>query len=165
MPQKAAGRMTEPIVCVPRARGQKPAATAAAEPLLEPPGVCARLYGLRVGPGSAQANSVETVLPRMMAPAERNALTQVASAPANNAGGSCAPARVGKPSTLNTSLMPRSTPYNAGRLAGSGKRSCKLLASASRRVRRSGSGRRALICGSSASMRWQMLSIKDARSS
>ena len=38
-PQKAAGRMTEPMVCVPKASGQKPAATAAAEPLLLPPGV------------------------------------------------------------------------------------------------------------------------------
>ncbi len=28
-----------------------PAATAAAEPLDEPPGVCARWRGLRVGPG------------------------------------------------------------------------------------------------------------------
>ena len=37
--QKAAGRMTEPLVWVPRAAGTKPAATAAAEPLEEPPGV------------------------------------------------------------------------------------------------------------------------------
>src|SRR5579859_1008449 len=100
MPQKAAGRITEPTVCVPRARGQKPAATAAAEPLLEPPGVCAALCGLRVGPGSTQANSVETVLPSIIAPAARNALTQAASVPANNDGGSCDPARVGNPSAL-----------------------------------------------------------------
>src|SRR6266581_1482927 len=39
MPQNAAGRITEPIVCEPRASGQKPAATEAAEPLLDPPGV------------------------------------------------------------------------------------------------------------------------------
>ena len=38
-PQKAAGRITDPIVCVPTASWQRPAATAAAEPLLEPPGV------------------------------------------------------------------------------------------------------------------------------
>jgi hypothetical protein len=38
-PQKAAGRITEPIVCVPSASGQSPAATAAADPLEEPPGV------------------------------------------------------------------------------------------------------------------------------
>ena len=51
-PQNAAGRITEPIVCVPSASGHMPAATAAADPLLEPPGVWARLCGLRVGPGS-----------------------------------------------------------------------------------------------------------------
>jgi len=52
IPQKAAGRITDPMVCVPTASGQSPAATAAAEPLLEPPGVWSRLCGLRVGPGS-----------------------------------------------------------------------------------------------------------------
>jgi hypothetical protein len=31
--------MIEPIVWVPSARSQKPAATAAADPLLDPPGV------------------------------------------------------------------------------------------------------------------------------
>ncbi len=37
---------------MPRASGQKPAATAAAEPLDEPPGVWPGLPGLRVGPGA-----------------------------------------------------------------------------------------------------------------
>ena len=50
-PQKDAGRSTEPLVCVPTASGTMPAATAAAEPLDDPPGVCAGLCGLRVGPG------------------------------------------------------------------------------------------------------------------
>ena len=44
--------MIEPIVWVPSASGQRPAATAAAEPLLDPPGVCSGLRGLRVGPGA-----------------------------------------------------------------------------------------------------------------
>ena len=39
MPQKAAGRRTEPPVWVPMASGTMPAATAAAEPDEEPPGV------------------------------------------------------------------------------------------------------------------------------
>ena len=43
IPQYAAGRITDPTVWVPRASGTNPAATAAAEPLLDPPGVCARL--------------------------------------------------------------------------------------------------------------------------
>ena len=33
------------------AQDKKPAATPAADPLLEPPGVWLRLWGLRVGPG------------------------------------------------------------------------------------------------------------------
>ena len=52
MPQEAAGRFTEATVCVPTAAGAMPAATAAAEPELDPPGVCARLWGLRAGEGS-----------------------------------------------------------------------------------------------------------------
>ncbi len=39
-PQNAAGRMTEPAVCVPSANGTMCAATAAADPLDDPPGVC-----------------------------------------------------------------------------------------------------------------------------
>jgi hypothetical protein len=40
MPQKEAGRRTEPSVCEPSANGTMPAATAAAEPEELPPGVC-----------------------------------------------------------------------------------------------------------------------------
>ena len=43
--------MTDPLVWVPTASGTIPAATAAAEPLDEPPGVCSGLWGLRVLPG------------------------------------------------------------------------------------------------------------------
>ena len=39
-PQNEAGRKTEPLVWVPRASGTMPAATAAADPLEDPPGVC-----------------------------------------------------------------------------------------------------------------------------
>ena len=45
-------REIDPMVWVPSASGHRPAATAAAEPLLDPPGVCARSCGLRVGPGA-----------------------------------------------------------------------------------------------------------------
>ena len=51
-PQKEAGRSTDPPVCVPRASGTIPSATAAAEPLEEPPGVWLARCGLVVGPGS-----------------------------------------------------------------------------------------------------------------
>ena len=80
MPQKAPGRMTDPTVCVPSAAGTMPAATAAAEPEEEPPGVCSGLRGLRVLPGVKVASSVVTVLPMMTAPARRSAVTQAASA-------------------------------------------------------------------------------------
>jgi len=52
------------------AAGHIRAATAAADPLLEPPGVCAELHGFRVGPGSRLANIVVTVFPRTIAPAK-----------------------------------------------------------------------------------------------
>src|SRR5439155_3604974 len=50
MPHSAAGIRTEPAVSVPSANGHTPAATAAADPLLEPPGMCSGLTGLRHGP-------------------------------------------------------------------------------------------------------------------
>lgn len=50
-PQYDAGRVSEPAVWLPRASGTTPVATAAAEPLEEPPGVWARLCGFLVGPG------------------------------------------------------------------------------------------------------------------
>src|SRR5260370_41583681 len=64
IPQKAAGRIVEPMTCVPIASGQKPAATAAAEPPLDPPGESARLGGLRGGPGAQTANAAVTELAR-----------------------------------------------------------------------------------------------------
>ena len=79
MPQYDAGRKVEPPVCDPRAAGTIRAATEAAEPLLEPPGVCSIFQGLRVGEGSAVANYVVTVLPRMTAPAFCSRTVTVAS--------------------------------------------------------------------------------------
>jgi hypothetical protein len=48
MPQYAAGWRMEPPVSLPRAMWQKPAATAAALPPLEPPGVRERSHGCAV---------------------------------------------------------------------------------------------------------------------
>ena len=61
--------MTEPPVCVPIASGTMKSATAAADPLDEPPGVKAGSCGFEVGPGWRLANSVVTVLPSRMPPA------------------------------------------------------------------------------------------------
>src|SRR5262245_42818352 len=78
-PQNDAGRMIDPPVWVPSAIGTMPAATAAAEPDDEPPGACAGLLGLRVLPGSRNANGVETVLPITKPPARRTIETMAAS--------------------------------------------------------------------------------------
>ena len=51
-PQHDAGMRIDPPPSPPLASGTKPAATAAAEPPLEPPGECASDQGLRVGPNS-----------------------------------------------------------------------------------------------------------------
>jgi len=57
MPQKAAGRMTEPPVWLPSAIGSMPEATAAADPDEEPPGVWAGLRGF-AGRGRLQAGEL-----------------------------------------------------------------------------------------------------------
>ena len=80
IPQKLAGRMTEPAVWVPSATSTMPVATAATEPLDEPPGVWVTRCGLVVGPGWTTANSVVTVLPSATAPAARSCATTPASA-------------------------------------------------------------------------------------
>src|SRR3954466_8314425 len=78
-PQKGPGRIPEPAVWLPSASGTISAATAAAEPLEDPPGVCSGLCGLRVLPGEKYAHSVVTVLPMMTAPAARSIDTTAAS--------------------------------------------------------------------------------------
>src|SRR3984957_4436865 len=78
-PQKLTGRRIEPITWVPSPTGITPAPTAAADPLLDPPGVRAGSHGLRVPRGSVAANSVVTVLPRITPPASRSAATLAAS--------------------------------------------------------------------------------------
>lgn len=60
-----------------------PLATAAADPLDDPPGVRSRFHGLRVGGGSKKAYGVVTVLPTMTAPASRSRRTIVESASAD----------------------------------------------------------------------------------
>ena len=73
--------MVDPPPWLPRAAGTMPAATAAAEPLDDPPGVRLESKGLSVGPERPAANSVVTVLPKMTAPPRRKAPMQAASRP------------------------------------------------------------------------------------
>src|SRR5205814_8042143 len=78
-PQNPAGRVIDPPVCEPSAPRHIPQATAAALPLLLPPGVRSTFQGLRVGGGSKHAYCVVTVLPRNTAPACRSRSTTVQS--------------------------------------------------------------------------------------
>src|SRR5437879_12459759 len=76
-PHHAAGRRTEPPVSVPMATGARPAATATAEPLDEPPGVrcTVRSHGFHgvprcvLVPKEPIANSTVWVLPSRIMPA------------------------------------------------------------------------------------------------
>src|SRR3954471_18271169 len=58
MPQYDAGRIVDPPVCEPIASCTRPAATAAAEPDDDPPGVRPGAAGLSVAAGCRYANSV-----------------------------------------------------------------------------------------------------------
>src|SRR5262250_2882350 len=82
-PVNEEGERMEPSVSVPTATAQRLAATAAAEPELEPDGFRFSTYGFRVWPPRALqplvewaprklAHSLRLVLPRIMAPAARS---------------------------------------------------------------------------------------------
>src|SRR5262249_56765214 len=75
-PQNAAGRMIEPPTWVPMAAGTMRAATAAAEPDDEPPGVRAGSNGVVVGPGCDPPISAADGLPRNNPPALGRAPTR-----------------------------------------------------------------------------------------
>src|SRR5215471_4394620 len=85
MPHSAAGWRIDPPVSEPSASGVIPAATATAEPPLEPPGMRSRAQGFRAGPNAEFsvdepiANSSQLVLPTMTAPAASSRATAVAS--------------------------------------------------------------------------------------
>ena len=91
-----------------------PHASAAAEPLLEPPGVRCRFHGFRVTGGSKLAYCVVTVLPMNTAPAVRSAAMIGASSRAMLFAHSFEPHAVGQSKTSMMSLtaigMPCSGP-------------------------------------------------------
>ena len=107
--------MVEPTVCVPRVKGTMRAATAAADPDDDPPGVRETFQGLTVGAGSAYANSVVWSLPRTTAPAARSRATLTASTSGTTSTTPQLPARVGSPATWKISLMPTGTPWSGPR--------------------------------------------------
>src|SRR5205814_7280390 len=84
-PQSAAGWRIDPPVSDPSANVARPAATATADPPLDPPGLRSGAQGLRVGPNAEfsfdepMANSSQFVLPTTTAPAASSRATAVAS--------------------------------------------------------------------------------------
>src|SRR5262245_21592658 len=114
-PQNDAGRVIEPPVCDASAPRHIPHATAAALPLLLPPGVRCRFHGFRVGGGSKLANAVVTVLPINTAPACRNLSTTAQSRRATLLAQSLDPAAVGQSKTSNISLTPTGMPCSGPR--------------------------------------------------
>lgn len=77
-PQQAAGMRMEPPVSLPRAKSTRPAATATAEPLEDPPGTRPGARGLtgvpaqRLIPVTPNASSCRFVLPTIRQPAARS---------------------------------------------------------------------------------------------
>ena len=62
MPQNAAGSRIEPPASVPSAPRQSPAATAAPDPLDDPPVICALFHGLSAG---GKGGSVDGLPPKV----------------------------------------------------------------------------------------------------
>ena len=122
-PLKAAGIRMEPPRSVPMPTGANPAATAAALPPLDPPGVTLRSHGLRVCPNSkfevlmSAANSGVFDLPRMTAPASTSLSTRTASDSGTKSGESLDPKVVRNPPVSMLSFTTTGTP-SSGR-AGS----------------------------------------------
>jgi hypothetical protein len=87
------------------------AATAAAEPDDEPPGVRDACQGFRVTAGSLNANSVVWSFPRITAPALRRRATHVASSRGVVSAKPRAPAVVVSPAASMMSLSPIGTPW------------------------------------------------------
>src|SRR5438046_2039914 len=86
MAQCDAGPRMEPPVSEPREPRQRPAARAAPEPLLEPPGMWSVFQGLRAGGnacsalGPPKANSCMDSLPSRVVPASASLVVQTESA-------------------------------------------------------------------------------------
>src|SRR6266568_3464440 len=100
------GQRIEPFVSEPIATVASAAATATAEPLLEPHGLRSRTYGLAVAPPTAlqpldtrpsrnAAHSVRFALPRITAPAARRRATRKLSCPGCDESNANEPAVVG----------------------------------------------------------------------
>src|SRR5437773_98769 len=116
MPQKDAGWRIDPPVSEPSAAGAIRAATAAADPPLDPPGARSSAHGLRVGPKAEFsvdepiANSSQLVLPTTIAPARSRRVTTVASYGGTNDSRIFDPAVVRTPRVQRLSFSAIGTP-------------------------------------------------------
>src|SRR5436853_3687882 len=116
IPQSAAGCRIDPPVSEPSASGVSAAATATAEPPLDPPGIRSRSQGLRLGPyaefsvDDPIANSSQVVLPITTAPAASSRVTTVASKGGTYRSSTRDPAVVGTPCVEMLSLSAMGTP-------------------------------------------------------
>ena len=115
-PQWEAGTRTEPLVSVPSASATMPAATATADPPLDPPAIRVGSCGLCT-PGviMPSASSCVAVLPMITAPAATRASTTSALRSATRSSGRAAPRRVGRPATSMTSLIATGRPCSGPR--------------------------------------------------
>ena len=116
-PQQADGIRSDPPPSDPVASGTMPAAMAAADPPDEPPGVCSRFHGLRVGPNSGlsvsafQPSSGVFVLPITTHPAATSRDTRIESSVAGARPASAAePWVVTYPAASSRSFTPSGMP-------------------------------------------------------
>ena len=141
-PQYAAGRRIEPPVSVPRAAGQTPAATSAAEPPLEPLAVRVGSTGLRAsgrsGCGAPAAYSSREDSAKTSAPAARSRVTTRASrAAAGPAIATGLPLPRGDPATSIMSFTATATPCSGPLAARAGAGSARTTACSGRPSRSS----------------------------
>ena len=149
---------TDPAPSVPTLSGPSPAATAAAVPPDEPPGVRLGSHGLRVMPVSSELvsplhpNSGVVVLPMSTAPASRRRAVAGASTSHGWSGSTVRlPRRVGQPRVRMRSLIDVGTPSSGP--TGSPRCQRTSLAVAEASASSPATRQKALIVGSTAAMR------------
>jgi hypothetical protein len=138
-PQNEAGLRTEPAPSVPWATAHSPAASAAAAPPLDPPGVHSAFHGLRHVPLSSDdvmlvQNSGTFVLPTITNPASRNLETTGSSPAARRPANTLLERVVGIPATSTTSFTESVTPWNGARSSGRTRAVSMSAAAAARRA-------------------------------
>ena len=120
-PQQEAGILIEPPPSVPCASGISPAASAAAAPPLDPPGVSSGFQGFRVAPFSSDSvnatvpNSGVFVLPRITNPASRSRRTTAVSKSGTLSANARLEYVVRMPAVAVRSLIAIGTPRNGAR--------------------------------------------------